>query len=97
MREDRRAAPREDGVSSGEEAAMRAAFFKEHGGPDKIIWGDYKDPALGPSDVLVKVRACGLNHVDLLLLDGRYPPPEALPHVHGCDVPRTVPEVGSGS
>jgi NADPH:quinone reductase-like Zn-dependent oxidoreductase len=56
---------------------MRAAFFKEHGGPDRIIWGDYRDPVLGPSDVLVKVRACGLNHVDLLLLDGRYPPTPA--------------------
>lgn len=74
---------------------MRAAFFKEHGGPDKIIWGDYKDPVLGASEVLVKVRACGLNHVDLLLLDGRYPPPEGLPHVNGCDVAGTVAETGT--
>jgi NADPH:quinone reductase-like Zn-dependent oxidoreductase len=75
---------------------MRAAFFKEHGGPDKIIWGDYKDPVLGAGEVLVKVRACGLNHVDLLLLDGRYPPPEGLPHVNGCDVAGTVAETGAG-
>ena len=74
---------------------MRAAFFKEHGGPDKIIWGDYRDPVLGPSDVLVKVRACGLNHVDLLLLDGRYPPPEGLPHVNGCDVAGTIADTGA--
>jgi NADPH:quinone reductase-like Zn-dependent oxidoreductase len=74
---------------------MRAAFFKEHGGPEKIIWGDYKDPVLGPTDVLVKVRACGLNHVDLLLLDGRYPPPEGLPHVNGCDVAGTVADTGT--
>jgi NADPH:quinone reductase-like Zn-dependent oxidoreductase len=74
---------------------MRAAFFKEHGGPDRIIWGDYRDPVLGPSDVLVKVRACGLNHVDLLLLDGRYPPPEGLPHVNGCDVAGTIADTGA--
>ena len=74
---------------------MRAAFFKEHGGPEKIIWGEYKDPVLGPTDVLVKVRACGLNHVDLLLLDGRYPPPEGLPHVNGCDVAGTVADTGT--
>ena len=74
---------------------MRAAFFKEHGGPDKIIWGDYKDPVLAPNEVLVKVRACGLNHVDLLLLDGRYPPPEGLPHVNGCDVAGTVADTGA--
>ncbi len=75
---------------------MRAAFFKEHGGPDKILWDDYKDPVLGASDVLVKVRACGLNHVDLLLLDGRYPPPEGLPHVNGCEVAGTVETMGAG-
>jgi NADPH:quinone reductase-like Zn-dependent oxidoreductase len=74
---------------------MRAAFFKEHGGPEKIIWGDYKDPVLGPSDVLVEVRACGLNRVDLLLLDGRYPPPEGLPHVNGCDVAGTIAATGT--
>jgi NADPH:quinone reductase-like Zn-dependent oxidoreductase len=74
---------------------MRAAFFKEHGGPEKIIWGDYKDPVLGPSDVLVEVRACGLNHVDLLLLDGRYPPPQGLPHVNGCDVAGTIAATGT--
>ena len=73
---------------------MRAAFFEEHGGPEKIVWGDYKDPTLGPADVLVKVRACGLNRVDLLLLDGRYPPPEGLPHVNGCDVAGTIAEAG---
>jgi NADPH:quinone reductase-like Zn-dependent oxidoreductase len=74
---------------------MRAAFFQEHGGPDKILWGDYKDPVLGAGDVLVTVRACGLNHVDLLLLDGRYPPPEGLPHVNGCDVAGTIADMGA--
>jgi NADPH:quinone reductase-like Zn-dependent oxidoreductase len=74
---------------------MRAAFFKEHGGPDKILWSDYKDPVLGAGDVLVTVRACGLNHVDLLLLDGRYPPPEGLPHVNGCDVAGTIADMGA--
>jgi NADPH:quinone reductase-like Zn-dependent oxidoreductase len=34
----------------------------------------------------VRVRACALNHVDMLLLDGRFPPPEGLPHVNGCEV-----------
>jgi NADPH:quinone reductase-like Zn-dependent oxidoreductase len=74
---------------------MKAAFFKEHGGPEKILYGDYRDPVLGPSDVLVRVRACGMNHVDLLLLDGRFPPPEGLPHVNGCEVAGTIAEVGS--
>ena len=73
---------------------MKAAFFKEHGGSDKIIYGDYKDPSPDAVDVVVRVRACALNHVDMLLLDGRYPPPEGLPHVNGCEVTGTVEAVG---
>lgn len=69
---------------------MKAAYFKEHGGPDKIIYGDHRDPVPGPGEVLVRVRACALNHVDLLLLDGRFPPPEGLPHVNGCEVTGTL-------
>jgi NADPH:quinone reductase-like Zn-dependent oxidoreductase len=74
---------------------MKAAFFKEHGGSDKIIYGDYKDPAPEADDVVVRVKACALNQVDMLLLDGRYPPPEGLPHVNGCEVTGTVETTGA--
>ena len=73
---------------------MKAAYFKEHGGADRIIYGDYRDPVAGPDDAIVRVRACALNHVDMLLLDGRFPPPEGLPHVNGCEVAGTVEAVG---
>ncbi|HZF07065.1 MAG TPA: zinc-binding dehydrogenase [Patescibacteria group bacterium] len=69
---------------------MKAAFFKEHGGSDKILYGDYKDPAPDAGDVVVRVEACALNQVDMLLLDGRFPPPEGLPHVNGCEVTGVV-------
>jgi NADPH:quinone reductase-like Zn-dependent oxidoreductase len=73
---------------------MNAAFFKEHGGADRILYGAYRDPVAGPGEVVVRVRACGLNHVDLLLLDGRFPPPEGLPHVNGCEVTGTLETFG---
>jgi NADPH:quinone reductase-like Zn-dependent oxidoreductase len=73
---------------------MKAAFFKEHGGSDKIIYDDYRDPSPDAGDVVVRVKACALNHVDMLLLDGRYPPPEGLPHVNGCEVTGTVETMG---
>ncbi len=38
----------------------------------------------------MRVGACALNQVDMLLLDGRFPPPEGLPHVNGCEVAGTV-------
>jgi len=73
---------------------VKAVYFKEHGGPERLIYGDYKDPVPGPGEVLVRVSACGLNHVDLLLLDGRFPPPEGLPHVNGCEVTGTLTALG---
>jgi NADPH:quinone reductase-like Zn-dependent oxidoreductase len=75
---------------------VKAAYFKEHGGAEKIIYDDYRDPAPGPDEVVVRVRACALNHVDMLLLDGRFPPPEGLPHVNGCEVTGTLEAVGPG-
>jgi NADPH:quinone reductase-like Zn-dependent oxidoreductase len=75
---------------------MKAAFFQEHGGSEKILYGDYRDPVPGPGEALVRVRACGINHVDMLLLDGRFPPPEGLPHVNGCEVTGTVEAAGPG-
>ena len=73
---------------------MKAAFFKEHGGAEKILYDDYRDPAAGPDEVVVRVKACALNQVDMLLLDGRFPPPEGLPHVNGCEVAGTLENVG---
>ena len=75
---------------------MKAAFFTEHGGAEKILYGDYRDPVAEAGEVVVRVRACALNQVDMLLLDGRFPPPEGLPHVNGCEVTGTVEAVGAG-
>ncbi len=73
---------------------MKAAFFKEHGGSEKILYDDYRDPVPDATDVVVRVAACALNHVDMLLLDGRFPPPEGLPHVNGCEVTGVVETTG---
>jgi len=75
---------------------MKAAYFAEHGGSDKIVYGDYRDPAPATGEAVVRVRACALNQVDMLLLDGRFPPPEGLPHVNGCEVAGTVEALGAG-
>ncbi|HEV8641225.1 MAG TPA: zinc-binding dehydrogenase [Methylomirabilota bacterium] len=76
---------------------MKAAFFKEHGGAEKILYDDYRDPAPEATEVVVRVRACALNQVDMLLLDGRFPPPEGLPHVNGCEVTGTVEAIGAAA
>jgi len=73
---------------------MKAAYFAEHGGPETIVYGDFKDPSPGPGDVVVAVRACALNHADLLLLNGLFPPPGGLPHINGCEVTGTIAALG---
>jgi NADPH:quinone reductase-like Zn-dependent oxidoreductase len=75
---------------------MKAAFFKEYGGSEKILYDDYRDPQPEAGEVRVRVKACALNQVDMLLLDGRFPPPEGLPHVNGCEVAGTVEATGAG-
>jgi len=43
--------------------SLKAAFFKEHGGSDKILYDDYRDPVRTRVKVVVRVKACALNHV----------------------------------
>jgi NADPH:quinone reductase-like Zn-dependent oxidoreductase len=74
---------------------MKAVRFHEHGGPDVLRYEDVPEPKIGPMDVLVRVRACALNHLDLWLrrgLPGRSIP---LPRIVGSDIAGEVAEVGS--
>ena len=49
---------------------MNALFFREHGGLDVIQYGDVPDPTPGPGEVLVRVRACAINHLDIWVRRG---------------------------
>ncbi len=61
--------------------------------PGSYRWGHIEPPPVGPDDVLVKVVASSLNHMDLWVTRGMPKPP--LPHVPGCDVAGVVAEVGA--
>jgi NADPH:quinone reductase-like Zn-dependent oxidoreductase len=49
---------------------MKAAVFHEFGGPDRIRIEEVPTPSPGAGEALVRVRACGLNHLDLWVLGG---------------------------
>jgi NADPH:quinone reductase-like Zn-dependent oxidoreductase len=62
---------------------MKAAVFHEHGGPEKIVYQEMPDPEPGPYDVLVRVRAAALNHLDLWMRRGLPGYNLPLPHTSG--------------
>ena len=74
---------------------MRAVYFNEHGGPEQLIYGELPDPAPGVGEVLVRVRACGMNHADIWVRGGLPFLRVKKPFVLGQDVAGEVAAVGS--
>ena len=65
---------------------MKAVRFHEHGPPDVLRYEDAPDPAPSPGEVLVRVRACALNHLDLWARRGLPNVRIRLPHIGGSDI-----------
>jgi NADPH:quinone reductase-like Zn-dependent oxidoreductase len=65
---------------------MKAVRFHQHGGPEVLCYEDAPDPDLLPGEVLVRVRACALNHLDLWGRRGLRNVPIPMPHITGSDV-----------
>ena len=74
---------------------MKALAFNEHGGLEKLKYQDVPDPKVGSSEVLVKVRACALNHLDLFVREGLPGLKLPLPFWSGSDIAGDVVEVGA--
>jgi NADPH:quinone reductase-like Zn-dependent oxidoreductase len=78
---------------------MRAVFAKQLGGDaplDNLEIGERPEPALGPGDVRIRVRAATLNHHDLFTLRGVVGYPISPPRILGTDASGTVLEYGPG-
>lgn len=75
---------------------MRAAYFAQHGGPEVLEVGELPDPEPGPGQVLLRVRAAALNHLDLWTRRGLPGLELEMPHVGGSDIAGTVEVPGEG-
>jgi NADPH:quinone reductase-like Zn-dependent oxidoreductase len=71
---------------------MKAVRIHKFGGPEVLTYEDVPDPQLRKDQVLVRVRACALNHLDLWVRKGL--PGVKLPHILGSDVAGEIAEVG---
>ncbi len=75
---------------------MKALCFYEHGDLDVLQYTDVPDPEPGPGEVLMRVRACALNHLDIWVQRG-WPGLELeMPHWGGSDVAGEVAGLGEG-
>ena len=73
---------------------MKAAIFRQHGGPDVLEYADVPEPRIRANEVLVEVRACALNHLDIWARKGLPGIDIPLPHILGNDVSGVVREFG---
>jgi len=76
---------------------MRAVVIREHGGPEALRFEERPVPAPGPREVRVRVRAVGLNHLDVWVRKGVPGHLFPLPIVPGCDVAGVVDALGPGA
>ncbi len=75
---------------------MKANQFHEYGGPEVMRYGDTPDPSPAAGEVVIRVRACGLNHLDLDLRDGVSRIPLQLPFIPGLEIAGEIADLGAG-
>ena len=73
---------------------MKAARIHQHGSPEVLVYEDVPDPKIKANQILLRVRACSLNHLDLFVRAGIPGMKFAMPHILGCDIAGEVVEVG---
>ncbi|MGQ5260583.1 NAD(P)H-quinone oxidoreductase [Micromonospora sp. ZYX-F-536] len=73
---------------------MRAITVPQPGGPEALVWAEVPDPEPGPDEVIVDVRAAGVNRADLLQRQGHYPPPQGAPEYLGLECSGVISAVG---
>ena len=75
---------------------MRAVYLERFGGPDVLTFGDRPAPSPKPGEALVRVRACGINHLDLWVRSGLKGLEPEMPHILGNEVVGEIAELGAG-
>ena len=75
---------------------MKALLCTAWGGPEALAVGELPSPVPGAREILVGVRACGLNFADTLIIQGKYQERPEFPFSPGLEVAGLVIETGSG-
>jgi NADPH2:quinone reductase len=73
---------------------MKAVLCRDWGDPESLVLDDVPSPPLGPTDVRIRVRACGLNFADTLQIAGKYQVKPPFPFTPGLEVGGEIAEIG---
>src|SRR5882672_6150446 len=74
---------------------MKAILVREHGGPEVLKLEDVPDPTPGADQVVVRLKAVGVNPVDVYIRTGAYARKPALPFIPGSDAGGEIEAVGA--
>jgi alcohol dehydrogenase len=74
---------------------MKAAVIEKQGGLENLVYRDWPDPIPRDGEVLVKVRGCGLNHLDIFVRRGMPGFPVPMPFISGGDIAGEIAALGS--
>lgn len=74
---------------------MKAAVIEKQGGVENIAYREFKDPVVGPRDVLVQCKAVGLNYFDIFVRRGMPGLPVPMPWISGADAAGEIAAVGA--
>ncbi len=75
---------------------MKALLCKQHGLPDTLVVEEIPDPMPGPNEVVVDMRAAGVNFPDVLIIQNKYQFKPALPFAPGAELAGVVSALGDG-
>lgn len=75
---------------------MKALLCKTLGLPDTLVVEDVADPVPGPGQVLIEMKAAGVNFPDALIIQGKYQVKPPLPFTPGSEISGVVLSVGDG-
>jgi alcohol dehydrogenase len=73
---------------------MKAAVIEKQGGLENLVYRDWPDPIPRDDEVLVKVRGCGLNHLDIFVRRGMPGFPVPMPFISGGDIAGEIAALG---
>ena len=75
---------------------MKSVYLTQHGDESVLQYGELPEPVASPGKVLVQIKACALNRLDLWVRGGLPSLKLPMPHILGSDISGVVAEVGPG-